>query len=67
MQLSAEAIRDLRCALNQTFGLGFDDKFSETETNEIGLLLLSILAESLKCPGTLNPKAFNKFTVNHLP
>jgi len=48
MQLSAEAIKDLRQALNNSFGENFSTGFSDTEISEIGILFLTILAEGLK-------------------
>lgn len=46
--LSNEAIRDLRTALQTSYGDNFDRDFSDEEINEIGEVLLSVLAGSLK-------------------
>ena len=48
MELSLQAIIDLRKTLDQTFETGFSLKLSDSEVNEIGLLLLTVLAEGLK-------------------
>jgi hypothetical protein len=46
MQLSDKAIQDLKSELMNKYGCTFD--LSDEEVNEIGCLLLTILAESLK-------------------
>ena len=48
MQLSQQAIKDLRIALQKTYGVDFEVSLSDEEANRIGDLLLNILAESLK-------------------
>lgn len=59
MQLSKNAINDLRTALQKSYGVDFARQFDDEEINEIGDLLLNILAESLKmkiiCPELLTP------------
>lgn len=46
MQLSAQAIQDLKNVLIQKYGSAFD--LSDEELSEVGLLLLTALAEKLK-------------------
>jgi hypothetical protein len=48
MQLSVLAIKELRDAIQKTYGLDFEKSLTNEEVNEIGDLLLNILAESLK-------------------
>ena len=48
MELSIQAITDLRNTLDQDFGADFSLQLSDSEVNEIGLLLLTIVAEGLK-------------------
>ncbi len=48
MQLSTQAIKDLRKALQKTYGVDFEVSLSDEEVNRLGDLLLNILAESLK-------------------
>jgi len=48
MQLSDKAIKDLRLALQNSYGVDFEVSLSDEEVNRIGDLLLNILAESLK-------------------
>lgn len=48
MKLSTNAIKDLRIALQKSYGSDFDKRFSDEEINNIGDLLLNVLAESLK-------------------
>lgn len=48
MQLSTQAIKDLRIALQKTYGVDFEVSLTDEEANRIGDLLLNILAESLK-------------------
>lgn len=48
MQLSEQAIKDLRIALRNTYGEDFEVSLSNEEVNRLGNLLLNILAESLK-------------------
>lgn len=48
MQLSEQAIKDLRIALRKTYGEVFEVSLSDEEVNRLGNLLLNILAESLK-------------------
>lgn len=48
MELSKKAVRDLRVALQKTYGVEFNASLSNEEVNQIGDLLLTILAESLK-------------------
>lgn len=46
--LSKKATDDLRVALSKSYGKDFEVSLSEEEVGEIGSLLLTILAESLK-------------------
>jgi hypothetical protein len=48
MQLSFEAIKDLRRAMDSSCGEGFSKQLNDEEINEIGDLLLTVLAEGLK-------------------
>lgn len=48
MELSEKALKDLRIALQKTYGEDFDASLSKEEVNQIGDLILTILAESLK-------------------
>jgi hypothetical protein len=48
MQLSKQAFEDLRKALDQAYEQDFNEKFSDSEVQEIGEVLLTILAEGLK-------------------
>lgn len=48
MQLSQQAIKDLRTALQRIYGVDFETSLSDEEVNHLGDLLLNILAESLK-------------------
>lgn len=48
MKLSNAGIKDLRLALQKSYGGNFDMDMSDEEINEIGELLLNTLAESLK-------------------
>ncbi|GEM_PF-5159244 len=48
MQLSKKAVEDLRVVLIQSYGKDFEVFLSNEEVEEIGSLLLTILAESLK-------------------
>lgn len=48
MQLSTKAIKDLRRAMDSSYGEGFSKQLNDEEINEIGDLLLTILAEGLK-------------------
>lgn len=48
IDLSRQAIEDLRLILQKSDGLDFDSKLSDEELTEIGNLLLTFLAESLK-------------------
>lgn len=48
MVLSNQAKKDLREALRKQIGLDKAKDFSDEEINEIGVLLLNILAENLK-------------------
>ncbi len=48
MQLSKKAIEDLRVALQNSYGEGFGAEWGEEDINQIGDLLLNILAESLR-------------------
>lgn len=48
MNLTTQAIKDLRIALQKSYGVDFDVSLSDEEVNQIGNLLLNILAESLK-------------------
>lgn len=48
MQLTQQAISDLRKSLESSLGSDFILNFSDEYVNEIGLLLLTILAEGLK-------------------
>lgn len=46
--MSKEAIKDLRTALQTSYGEDFDVEMTDEEINEVGELLLNILAEGLK-------------------
>ena len=48
MELSEKAIKDLRIALKKTYGPEFESSLSKEEANQIGDLILTIFAESLK-------------------
>lgn len=48
MQLSQNAITDLRLALNNSYGINFADDFSDAEINDVGNLILNGLVEGLK-------------------
>ena len=48
MQLSDKAIKDLRIALQKSYGADFESSLSNEEVNEIGDVLLNVLAGSLK-------------------
>jgi len=48
MKLTTQAIKELRNAIQKTYGLDFENSLSDEEVSEIGDLLLNILAESLK-------------------
>lgn len=48
MKLSAHAIKDLRISLRKSYGESFDLSLSDEQVNNIGLLLLTGLAEGLK-------------------
>ena len=48
MQLSTKAVKDLRIALDSSYGEDFSKQLSDEEINEIGDLLLTILSEGLK-------------------
>jgi hypothetical protein len=48
INLSDQAIKDLRVALRVSYGNDFDCNFSDEEISEIGEVLLAILAGSLK-------------------
>lgn len=48
VKLSNQAIRDLREVLSKSFGKDVEISYSDEEVNEIGDLLLNILAEGLK-------------------
>jgi len=48
MELSSNAIKDLRKAISKSYGSDFEVSLSDEEVNEIGDLLLNILAGSLK-------------------
>ncbi|MCX6757609.1 MAG: hypothetical protein NTZ44_01880 [Candidatus Nomurabacteria bacterium] len=48
LQLSKQAIIDLRIALQKSYGEVFGSSLSDQEINEIGSLLLNTLAENLK-------------------
>lgn len=53
MQLSDNAIQDLRKTLDQTFETGFSLSLSDEEVNKLGLLLLKITAEGIKQPNSV--------------
>ncbi len=59
MQISDKAIKDLRNELINKYGSDFN--LSDEELNEIGLFLLTCLAESLKLRVT-NPELFTDYT-----
>ncbi len=48
MNLSTQAKLDLRNVLRKSYGVDFEVSLSDEEVNEIGDLLLNVLAESLK-------------------
>jgi hypothetical protein len=48
MELSKQAIKELRIALINSYGKELNDSLNDVEVNEIGELLLTILAEGLK-------------------
>ncbi len=48
MELSKKALKDLRKVLMKDIGIKTINKMSDDDLNQIGNLLLSILAESLK-------------------
>ncbi len=48
MNLSHQAIEDLRTALRKSYGGAFDAELCDEEINEIGELLLNVLAEGLR-------------------
>ena len=48
MELSGKAIKDLRIALQKTYGVDFEVSLSDEEVNRLGDLILNVLAESLK-------------------
>lgn len=48
MDLSKQAIIDLRKAIRKSYGKELEETFSDEEVTEIGELLLNILSESLK-------------------
>lgn len=48
MKLSTQAVEDLRTTLRKLYGVDFESALSDEEVNEIGDLLLNVLAESLK-------------------
>lgn len=54
MNLTTQAIKDLRIAFQNTYGLDFKNSLSDEEVNEIGDLLLNILSESLKIKTNIN-------------
>lgn len=54
MQLTTQAIKDLRHTIQKTYGLDFEKSLNDEEVNEIGDLLLNILAESLKIKININ-------------
>ncbi|MCX6756191.1 MAG: hypothetical protein NTX85_02535 [Candidatus Nomurabacteria bacterium] len=47
INLSTQAIEELRIALQKSYGVDFACGLSDEEVNEIGNLLISSLAESL--------------------
>lgn len=53
MKLSPRAIEDLRLVLRKSYGDNFDSVLTNEDVNEIGELLLNILAESLKIKSNL--------------
>lgn len=54
MNLTTQAIKDLRNAIQKTYGLDFEKSLTNEEVNEIGDLLLNILAGSLKIKNNIN-------------
>lgn len=46
--LSNNAIKELKISLQKSYGVDFVNSLSEQEINDIGSLLLNILAENLK-------------------
>lgn len=59
MKLTVSAIKDLRGALQKSYGDDFDVVLSDEEIENIGLLLLTCLVESLKLE-IVNPELFTK-------
>lgn len=57
MQLSQKAIKDLRTALNKSYGKDFDSKLNDEQVNKLGNLFLTVMAESLKLE-IANPELF---------
>lgn len=57
MQLSQKAIKDLRTALNKSYGDDFDSKLNDEQVNKLGNLFLTVMAESLKLE-IANPELF---------
>lgn len=47
IQLSGEALRDLRIALRASYGQDFDQDLTDEQVNNLGNLFLTILAEGL--------------------
>lgn len=57
MTLSNKALKDLRLTLQKSYGATFDSDLTDKEINEIGELLLNVLAEKLKLK-VVSPELF---------
>ncbi len=57
--LSTKAKKDLRVALNKSYGENFEAGLHDEDINNIGCLLLTIIAESVKLE-IANPELFVK-------
>jgi len=59
MKLSDKAIKDLRTSLRKSYGSTFDFALSDEQVNNVGVLVLTGLVESLKME-IANPELFKK-------
>lgn len=57
MRLSDKALKDLRIALRKSYGDDFDLELSDEQINNLGVLALTGLVESLKME-IANPELF---------
>ena len=48
MQLSNKAIKDLRVALDSSYGEGFSNQLNDEEINHLGVFFLTCLVEGFK-------------------